>query len=55
MPKNPQKYYMISIATKSTLTIKNIANLTTGIKFNVSLMRNNSFYEKFKLKLKFKF
>ena len=38
---------MISIATKSTLTIKNVAHLTTGIKFNVSFMRNNSFYEKF--------
>ena len=38
---------MISIATKSTLTIKNVAHLTIGIKFNVSLMRSNSFYENF--------
>ena len=37
---------MILIATKSTLTIKNNAHLTVGIKFNVSFMRNNSFYEK---------
>ena len=36
---------MISIATKSTLTIKNMAHLTIGIKFNVSFMRNKSFYE----------
>ena len=43
----PVWLYMISIATKSTLTIKNVAHLTTGIKFNVSFMRNNSFYEKF--------
>ena len=38
---------MISIATKSTLTIKNVAHLTIAIKFNVSFMRNNSFYGKF--------
>ena len=44
--KNPQKYYMVSKVTKSTLTIKNVAHLTIGIKFNVSFMRNNSFYEK---------
>ena len=37
---------MISIATKSTLTIKNVVHLTTGIKCNVSFTRNNSFYEK---------
>ena len=36
---------MISIATKSTSTIKNVAHLTIGIKFNVSFMRNDSFYE----------
>ena len=38
---------MISIATKSTLTIKNVAPLTIGTKFNISFMRNNSFYETF--------
>ena len=38
---------MILIATKSSLTIKNIAHLTIDIKFNVSFMRNNSFYEKY--------
>ena len=36
---------MISLATKSILTIKNVAHLTIGIKFNVSFMRNDSFYE----------
>ena len=42
--------YMISIVTKSTLTIKNIAHLTIGLKFNVYFMRNNSFMKKiFKL------
>ena len=46
LPKNSQKYYIISIATKSTLTMKNVTHLTIGIKFNVSFMRNNSFYEK---------
>ena len=45
LPKNPQNYYMISIAIKSTLTIKNVAHLTIGIKFNVSFMRNKRFYE----------
>ena len=45
LPENPQKYYVISIATKSTLTIKTVAHLTIGIKFNISFMRNNSFYE----------
>ena len=39
--------YMISIVTKSTLTIKNIAHLTIGLKFNVYFMRNNSFMKKF--------
>ena len=38
---------MISVVTKSTLTMKNVAHLTIGIKFNVSFMINNSFYEKF--------
>ena len=52
---------MVLIATKSSLTIKNVAYLTIGIKFNVSLceminnwhkiqcffIRNNSFQEKF--------
>ena len=38
---------MILIATKSSLTIKNVAHLTIDIKFNVSFMRNNIFYEKF--------
>ena len=47
MPENPQKYYMISIATKTTLTIKNAAHLTIGVNFNVSFMRNKSFYETF--------
>ena len=28
------------------ITIKNVAHLTIGMKFNVSFMRNNSFYEK---------
>ena len=37
---------MISIATKSTLTIKDIAHLPIGIKFSVPFMRNSSFYEK---------
>ena len=37
---------MISMATQSTVTIKNVAHLTNGIKFNVSFMRN-SFYKKF--------
>ena len=37
---------LVSIATKSTLTIKNVVHLTIGIKFNVPFMRNNSFYEK---------
>ena len=36
MPENPQKYYMISIATKTALTVKNVAHLTIGVKFNVS-------------------
>ena len=39
--------YMISIVTKSTLTIKNIAHLTIGLKFNVYFMRNNSFMKNF--------
>ena len=39
--------YMISIVTKSTLTIKNIAHLTIGLKFNVYFMRNNSFMKIF--------
>ena len=38
---------MILIATRSSLIIKNIAHLTIDIKFNVSFMRNNSFYEKY--------
>ena len=52
---------MVLIATKSTLTIKNVAHLTIGIKFNVSLceiinnwhkiqcffIRSNSFQENF--------
>ena len=38
---------MISLATESILTIKNVAHLTIGIKFNVSFKRSNSFYEKF--------
>ena len=52
---------MVLIATKSSLTIKNVAYLTIGIKFNVSLceminnwhkiqcffIRSNSFQEKF--------
>ena len=42
---------MISTTTKSTLTIKNAAHLTIGIKFNVSFMRNNNFYEKKNKKL----
>ena len=46
MPKNLHKYYMVSVGTKITLTIKNGAHLTVGIKFNVSFMRNISFYEK---------
>ena len=37
---------MVSVGTKITLTIKNGAHLTVGIKFNVSFMRNISFYEK---------
>ena len=41
---------MISIETKNThkysKILKNIAHLTIGIKFNVSFMRNNSFYKK---------
>ena len=37
---------MISIVTKSTLTIKNIAHLTIGLKFNVYFMRNKSFMKK---------
>ena len=47
MPKNLQKYCMISLASKSALTIQNVAHLTIGIKFNFSFMRSNSFYEKF--------
>ena len=43
LSKNPQKYYMISTATKSGLTIKIVAHLTIGIKFNVSFLSNNSF------------
>ena len=38
---------MISIATKITLTVKNIDHLTISIKFNVSFMRNNNFMENF--------
>ena len=33
---------MISIATKSASTIKNVAHLTIHIKCNVSFMRNDS-------------
>ena len=47
LPDNPQKYYMISIATKMTLTIKYFAHLTIGVKFNVFFMRNNIFYKTF--------
>ena len=47
LPKNPHKYYIILLATKSTLTIKNIAHLIIGLKFNISFMRNNSFYKNF--------
>ena len=47
LPRNPQKYYILSIATKSTLTIKNEAHLAIGIKLNVYFMRKNSFYKKF--------
>ena len=55
MPKNPQKYYILSIATKSTLTIKNEVHLTIDIKFNVYFMRKNSFMKNlttFQAKLK---
>ena len=37
---------MISIATKSTLIIKNTVHLAIAIKFHVSFKRNKSFYEK---------
>ena len=47
LPENPEKYYMNSIATKTTLTIKKVAHLIIGVKINVSFVRNNSFNETF--------